>query len=108
VPAEILEQTLLRAGTGEGQQKTRTSGENKPRGGRPRDRAPYGASPSFRDPARFTYAHGGKDGHPYPADRSGNDRSIAILKQAVERARIIGDRDKMEFSSQIPSLFDHF
>ncbi|MFH1146639.1 MAG: DUF763 domain-containing protein, partial [Pseudomonadota bacterium] len=28
----------------------------------------YGAKPSFRDPARFSYAHGGKDGHPYPVD----------------------------------------
>ena len=55
----------------------------------------HGAKPSFRDPARFTFAHGGKDGHPYPVDRSTYDRSIQILHQAVEHARL-GDREKME------------
>lgn len=55
----------------------------------------YGAPVSFRDPARFSFAHGGKDGHPYPVDRTFYDRSIGILKQAVERARI-GDKSKME------------
>jgi hypothetical protein len=55
----------------------------------------YGASPSFRDPARFSFAHGGKDGHPYPVDRKSYDRSIEILQQAVERAKL-GDRQKME------------
>jgi hypothetical protein len=55
----------------------------------------HGAKPSFRDPARFTFAHGGKDGHPYPVDRSTYDRSIQILHQAVERARL-GDREKIE------------
>ncbi len=55
----------------------------------------YGEKVSFRDPARFSYAHGGKDGHPYPVDRKAYDRSIELLKQAVERARI-GDREKIE------------
>jgi hypothetical protein len=55
----------------------------------------YGEKVSFRDPARFSYAHGGKDGHPYPVDRKGYDRSIEILKRAVERAKM-GDREKIE------------
>ena len=55
----------------------------------------YGAEASFRDPARFSFAHGGKDGHPYPVDRTSYDRSIEILRQAVESAKI-GDRQKME------------
>ncbi len=54
----------------------------------------YGAQPSFRDPARFGYAHGGKDGHPYPVDRGTYDRSIEILRSAVEKARI-GERDRL-------------
>jgi hypothetical protein len=54
----------------------------------------YGAAPSFRDPARFSYAHGGKDGTPYPVDREGYDRSIDILRRALSRARL-GDYDKM-------------
>jgi hypothetical protein len=55
----------------------------------------YGAKPSFSDPARFSFAHGGKDGHPYPVDRNTYDRSIHILHTAVERAKI-GDREKLE------------
>ena len=33
----------------------------------------YGEKPSFRDPARFSFTHGGKDGHPYPLDRTTYD-----------------------------------
>jgi hypothetical protein len=55
----------------------------------------YGAKPSFSDPARFSFAHGGKDGHPYPVDRNTYDRSVQILHTAVERAKI-GDREKLE------------
>jgi len=55
----------------------------------------YGAPPSFRDPARFSFAHGGKDRRPYPIDRRTYDRSIEVLRSAVEKARI-GKREKME------------
>lgn len=48
----------------------------------------YGAEASFTDPARFSFAHGGKDGHPYPVDRAAYDRSIDILRRAVGRARV--------------------
>ncbi len=63
----------------------------------------YGAKLSFRDPARFSFAHGGKDGHPYPVDRKSYDRSIEILKQAVERAKI-GDRQKMEAIKRLEGI----
>jgi hypothetical protein len=55
----------------------------------------YGVKPSFRDPARFSFAHGGKDGHPYPVDRKVYDQTIEVLKSAIERARV-GDREKIE------------
>jgi hypothetical protein len=55
----------------------------------------YGAKPSFRDPTRFSFAHGGKDGHPYPVDRKAYDRTIEVLKGAIDKARV-GDREKME------------
>jgi hypothetical protein len=35
----------------------------------------YGAPASMRDPARFSFAHGGKDGHPYPVNREVYDHS---------------------------------
>lgn len=41
-----------------------------------------------RDPATFSYAHGGKDGHPFPVDRETYDRNIAMLEAAVQRARV--------------------
>jgi hypothetical protein len=63
----------------------------------------YGVNVSFRDPARFSFAHGGKDGHPYPVDRASYDRSIEILKQAVERARL-GDGKKMEAIKRLEKI----
>lgn len=54
----------------------------------------YGAAPSFRDPVRYSFAHGGKDGHPYPVDRANYDRSIATLENALQRAKV-GDREKL-------------
>jgi len=48
----------------------------------------YGARPSWRDPARFSFAHGGKDGTPFPVDRDTYDQSIRTLQEAVEGARI--------------------
>ncbi len=54
----------------------------------------YGAPVSVRDPAIYSFAHGGKDGHPYPVDRKTYDRSIEILHQAVEKARL-GNSEKL-------------
>ncbi|UCC49439.1 MAG: DUF763 domain-containing protein [Gemmatimonadota bacterium] len=48
----------------------------------------HGQPASYRDPARFSFAHGGKDGHPYPVDRESYDRSIEWLRDAVSRARV--------------------
>lgn len=51
----------------------------------------YGTPPSYRDPARFSYCHGGKDGHPYPVDRYIYEKTIKILEKAVIRSKIPGD-----------------
>ena len=48
----------------------------------------YGERPSFRDPARFSFAHGGKDGHPYPVDRQTYDRSIDFLKKGLWATKV--------------------
>ena len=53
----------------------------------------YGAAPSFRDPARFSYAHGGKDGHPYPVDRETYGQSIEVLRRAISAAKM-GEYDR--------------
>ena len=48
----------------------------------------YGAAPSFDDPARFAFAHGGKDGIPYPVDRPLYDQTIDLMQRAVRRAKL--------------------
>ena len=48
----------------------------------------YGTPASTRDPARFSFAHGGKDGFPYPVDRDTYDRTVETLRAAVNRAGI--------------------
>jgi hypothetical protein len=48
----------------------------------------YGSRASWRDPAKYSYAHGGKDGYPYPVDRGAYDNSVEILKNAIEEARL--------------------
>jgi len=48
----------------------------------------YGTPASTRDPARFSFAHGGKDGFPYPVDRDTYDHTIEVLRAAVNRAGI--------------------
>ncbi len=55
----------------------------------------YDAPPSFKDPARFSFAHGGKDGYPFPVDRPTYEHSIDFLKTCIDRAKL-GDRDKID------------
>src|SRR5207249_11409094 len=55
----------------------------------------HGAPCRFADPARFSLAHGGKDGHPFPVPLKVYDRTISVLKQAVGAARL-GRTEKLE------------
>ncbi len=54
----------------------------------------HGAPSRFSDPARYSLAHGGKDGHPYPVPRKVYDETIRVMKDAVERAKI-GNDDRL-------------
>lgn len=51
----------------------------------------HGAPCRFSDPARYSLAHGGKDRHPFPVPLKVYDRTIGILKSAVEQARLGND-----------------
>ena len=53
----------------------------------------FGAECSWQDPAKYSFAHGGKDGIPYPVDRETYDRSIFLLKEALEEAKL-GRKEK--------------
>src|SRR3712207_4385483 len=48
----------------------------------------HGAPCRFADPARFSLAHGGKDRHPFPVPIKVYDKTIGILKSAVEKAKL--------------------
>lgn len=45
----------------------------------------YGAKPSYEDPARYSFAHGGKDATPYPVDTATYDQTIAQLQKFVKK-----------------------
>jgi hypothetical protein len=53
----------------------------------------HGSPTRFKDPARFSFAHGGKDGHPFPVPAKVYDETIGILEKAVEKAKL-GINDK--------------
>ncbi len=48
----------------------------------------YGAEPSYEDPARYSFAHGGKDATPYPVDRKTYDQTIETMKKVVAKTKI--------------------
>ncbi|HAU51912.1 DUF763 domain-containing protein [Sphingobacterium multivorum] len=48
----------------------------------------HGAPSRFNDPARFSFAHGGKDGHPFPVPLTIYDESIQILQKGVEKSKL--------------------
>ena len=48
----------------------------------------HGAPYRFRDPARFSLAHGGKDGHPFPVPLKVYDETIGVLKRAIGNAKL--------------------
>jgi hypothetical protein len=51
----------------------------------------HGAPCRFTDPARFAFAHGGKDGHPFPVPLKVYDRTLSVLRQAVTSAKLGND-----------------
>jgi hypothetical protein len=53
----------------------------------------HGTPSRFEDPARFSFAHGGKDGHPFPIPIKVYDETISILRDSVEKAKV-GETDK--------------
>lgn len=48
----------------------------------------YGAKPSYEDPARYSFAHGGKDGTPYPVDRAIYDQTLSVLEKALLKSNL--------------------
>ena len=63
----------------------------------------YGSQASWKDPVRYSFAHGGKDGVPFPVDRRTYDKSIMFLKDAIEGGEISSGEKKMA----LKKLFTH-
>ncbi len=55
----------------------------------------HGTPTRFDDPARYSFAHGGKDGHPFPVPLKTYDESIAVLRRALDAAKL-GHSDKLD------------
>jgi len=57
----------------------------------------YGAKPSYQDPARYSFAHGGKDATPYPIDRPTYDSTISFFQKIIEKLKIpLSEKRKLE------------
>ncbi len=65
----------------------------------------YGTPASFKDPVRFSFAHGGKDGYPYPVNCQNYDTSINVLRTCLENARI-GNKEKIKALKRLAILKD--
>lgn len=63
----------------------------------------HGAPTRFDDPARFSFAHGGKDGHPFPVPLQVYDESIGVLRRALDAARL-GHSDKLQGMARLDAL----
>lgn len=63
----------------------------------------YGAKPSYEDPARYSFAHGGKDFTPFPVYRKTYDRTIEILEKGIEKSKI-SIREKLEAKKRLDNL----
>jgi hypothetical protein len=63
----------------------------------------YGTQASRKDPARYSFAHGGKDGTPYPVDRKTYDKTIEVLRYALNGAKI-GRTEKVRAFRRLAAL----
>src|SRR4051812_40033828 len=63
----------------------------------------HGTPSRFSDPARFSFAHGGKDGHPFPVPTKVYDESLEVLRRSLEAARL-GHTEKSEGLKRLDKL----
>jgi hypothetical protein len=63
----------------------------------------YGTPSRFNDPARFSMAHGGKDGHPFPVPLTVYDETIQVLSRAVQQAKI-GHGERLQAINKLGEL----
>ncbi len=63
----------------------------------------YGSPPAWEDPARFSFAVGGKDGVPYPVNRRAMDEATALIREGIDEASV-GEKDKLRAIERLQKL----
>lgn len=67
----------------------------------------YGEKPSYEDPARYSFAHGGKDGTPYFPNPEEIDKTIKVLEKGIKRSKV-SLREKIEAQKRLERLTKEF
>lgn len=65
----------------------------------------YGSEPSWEDPVKYSFTHGGKDGFPYPVDRDVYDNSVQTLKDSLEQAKL-DNMDKLKAIKRLDAFIN--
>ena len=63
----------------------------------------YGEKPSWRDPIKYSFAFGGKDGVPFPVDKRAMDEAITFLEEAVKNAKL-RDKEKLRILRRLNKM----
>ncbi|HZX59425.1 MAG TPA: DUF763 domain-containing protein, partial [Mucilaginibacter sp.] len=63
----------------------------------------HGTPSRFKDPARFSFAHGGKDGHPFPVPNKVYDETLGVLQTAIHKAKL-GNSEKSEAIKRLHTI----
>ncbi|MDB5024411.1 MAG: hypothetical protein JWP78_2166 [Mucilaginibacter sp.] len=66
----------------------------------------HGTPSRFKDPARFSFAHGGKDGHPFPVPIKVYDETLSVLQTAIHRAKL-GQSEKNEAIKRLSKIAEN-
>ena len=64
----------------------------------------YGKPPSWKDPARYSFAHGGKNGIPFPVDKPTYEKTVEILESAIQEAKV-GQKEKINAVRRLREFF---
>jgi hypothetical protein len=66
----------------------------------------YGKGASWKDPVKFSFAHGGKDGFPYRISKKHYDKSANMLRSALDNAKL-GDKDKLHAIRRLQNYLEY-
>ena len=64
----------------------------------------YGDKVSWEDPVKYSFAHGGKDGIPYPVDKQLMDSSTETLRNAIRQSKL-GQKDKLNALKKLSNFY---